>query len=300
MTVVGHDHHHHHHAAEGSDSRALLVAFALNASFTVLEIIGGLAINSVAVLSDALHDLGDSFSLGLAWFLSRYAERDSDARYSYGYRRFSLLGALINTIVLIVGGMLVLREAIPRLVHPEAFDARGMIVFALLGIAVNGFAAWRLRAQKSANAQVVGWHLLEDVLGWAAVLLVGIVSLFADLPVLDPLLSIGITLYVLYNVVGKLESTVKLFLQAVPETIDLNDIERRLRHVSGVSSVHHMHLWSLDGEHHVFSTHLVVPEETTKDAALCIKSDCRDAIRDLDLAHVTIEIEYGASDCSMD
>jgi cobalt-zinc-cadmium efflux system protein len=265
----------------------------------VLEIIGGLAINSVAVLSDALHDLGDSFALGLAWFLNRYSERESDVRYTYGYRRFSLLGALINTIVLIVGGILVLREAIPRLLHPETFNAEGMVAFAILGIAVNGLAAWRLRDQSSTNVRVVSWHLLEDVLGWAAVLVVGIVALFTHAPILDPLLSLGITGYVLYNVFGKLSETVKLFLQAVPDHIDLHEIEQRLLSVGGVEGVHHMHVWSLDGEHHVFSTHLLVENATSKDEAQCIKQECRDAIHDLDLSHITIEIEYGDTDCSM-
>lgn len=295
---MGH-HHHHHHAHEGSSSRDLLIAFGLNAGFTVLELVGGLMINSVAVLSDALHDLGDSFSLGLAWILSRISEKDSDEWYSYGYKRFSLLGALINTAILIVGGILVLREAIPRLLEPETFDARGMIVFAIIGIVVNGLATLQLRGQGSTNAQVVSWHLLEDVLGWAVVLVVGVVSLFVDLPVLDPLLSIGITAFVLYNVVGKLSETMRLFLQAVPKHIDLRDMENRLRTVDGVKDVHHMHAWSLDGEHHVFSAHVVVGDGLDVASMLCVKADCRAAIHDLDLSHVTLELEYGEADCSM-
>lgn len=289
--------HHHHHHPDGS--RDLLIAFALNASFTVLEIIGGLLINSVAVLSDALHDLGDSFSLGLAWFLNRYAEKESDEKYSYGYLRFSLLGALINTTILVVGSLIILRETIPRLLDPEAFDAPGMVGFAVIGVAVNGAAALRLRNQQSTNAQVVSWHLLEDMLGWIAVLIVGIVSLFVDLPVLDPLLSIGITAYVLLNIIRKLRETLHLFLQAVPGGIELDDVRRRLLAVDGVQDVHHTHVWSLDGEHHVFSTHVIVAEQIDKGAALCIKQACRHAINDLDLSHVTIEIEYGDADCSM-
>lgn len=292
-------HQHHDHAHDYTSSRALLVAFALNAGFTVLEIVGGLLINSVAVLSDAVHDLGDSFALGLAWFLNRYSEKDSNARYSYGYRRFSLLGALINTTVLIAGGVLVLSEAIPRLFDPEPFNARGMVAFAVIGVLANGAAAWSLRGGQSANVQVVGWHLLEDVLGWVAVLIVGLISLVVDLPVLDPLLSIAITAFILYNVIGKLQNTVKLFLQAVPESIDLDEIERRITAVDGVEALHHTHLWSLDGEHHVFSTHVLVPADMPKTEALCIKQAARAALRDLDLAHVTIEIEYGDEDCSM-
>jgi cobalt-zinc-cadmium efflux system protein len=290
-------HHHHHHT--GGSSRDLLVAFALNTIFTLLEIVGGLLINSVAVLSDALHDLGDSFSLGLAWFLNRYSEKESDENYSYGYVRFSLLGALINTIVLVVGALFVLDKTIPRLFNPESFNAPGMVAFAVIGVTVNGLAAWRLRGQESRNVQIVGWHLLEDVLGWSAVLVVGLVSLVVDVPILDPLLSIGITAYVLYNVIGKLRDTVKLFMQAVPGGIDLDEVRQRLLAVEGVQDIHHTHIWSLDGENHVFSTHLIVTADTDKADALCIKQTSRDALRDLGLAHVTIEIEYGDADCSM-
>ncbi len=296
----GHDHAHgHHHIPADATSRDLLIAFALNVTFTLLEIVGGLLINSVAVLSDALHDLGDSFALGLAWFLSKYSTKESDERYSYGYLRYSLLGALINVLILIVGSVFVLSETLPRLLNPEEFNVHGLIGFAVLGVIVNGAAALRLRDQHSTNARVVSWHLLEDVLGWAVVLVVGIVSLFVHAPILDPLLSIFITSFVLYNVLGKLVETLNLFLQAVPAHIQLGDVRQRLLAVGGVQGVHHMHVWSLDGERHVFSTHLVVDGHASKDEALCVKNDCRQAIGDLALAHITIEIEYGDADCSM-
>jgi cobalt-zinc-cadmium efflux system protein len=230
--------HDHAHEAHGD----LRTAFLLNLSFTLLEVVGGVLTNSVAIVSDALHDLGDSISLGLAWYLQRVSARSSDVRYSYGYRRFSLLGALINAIILIAGSLFVLSEAIPRLTDPQPFEAAGMIVFALFGVGVNGFAAYRLRGSGSANVQVVGLHLLEDVLGWIAVLIVGLVSLFADLPILDPILSILITGYMLVKVVGRLRHSVRVFLQAVPEGVDMGAIEQRLLAIPGVKSTHHAHL----------------------------------------------------------
>ncbi|MDX1600202.1 MAG: cation diffusion facilitator family transporter, partial [Anaerolineales bacterium] len=151
----------------------LRTAFFLNLAFTLLEIVVGLFTNSVAILSDAVHDLGDSLSLGLSWYLEGYANRAGDRRYSYGYRRFSLLGALVSTIVLIAGSLLILSEAIPRLLNPEPTNALGMAAFAIVGVAANGAAVLRLRGQRSMNARVVTWHLLEDVLGWVAVLIVG-------------------------------------------------------------------------------------------------------------------------------
>lgn len=293
--------HHHHHTTPGADNSALRVAFFLNLGFTLMEIVGGSLINSVAILSDALHDLGDSFSLGLAWFLSRFAEKESDSKYSYGYRRFSLLGALINALILIVGSIIILSEAIPRLLAPESFSAPGMIAFGVLGILVNGAATWRLRGSSSANAQVVGWHLLEDVLGWAAVLIVGVISLFANIPILDPLLSIGITLFVLYNVFGTFKGIVEMFLQAAPNSEAIKHITEQLAALPGVQSTHHVHLWSLDGQHHVLSAHLVVEPGTTRDDILRIKKNGREMIQrlELEIEHVTLEVEYESDDCSM-
>ena len=289
--------HSHEHARDTAGN--LKLAFFLNLGFTLLEIFGGLWTNSVAILSDAVHDLGDSLSLGLAWLLDRYASREPDKRFSYGYRRFSLLGALLNTIILIVGAVFVLSEAIPRLFNPEHSNAQGMILFALLGILVNGAAVLRLRGSKTLNAQVVAWHLLEDVLGWIAVLVVGIVLLFTDIHILDPALSILITVYVLYNVVKNLRKTLSLFLQGVPEHIDVEYIEEEINRVDNVRSNHHTHVWSLDGEHHVLTTHVVVDEKTTREQILCVKEDIKKLLRPYELSHITVEIEYGEQDCAM-
>lgn len=169
-------------------------AFFLNLGFTILEIIGGLWTNSLAVLSDALHDLGDSLALGLAWYLERYSQRASDKVYSYGYGRFSLLGALINSVILIGGSLYILSEAVPRILAPEATNAPGMLFLALVGIAVNGLALFRLKGSQSLNVQMVTWHFLEDALGWVAVLLVSLILLFTNAYILDPILSILITL----------------------------------------------------------------------------------------------------------
>ncbi|MEO1667209.1 MAG: cation diffusion facilitator family transporter [Chloroflexota bacterium] len=287
-------HHHHHH-----DENNLGWAFALNLIFTIIELVGGLLTNSVAIISDAIHDAGDSFSLGLAWILDRYSKREGTERFSYGYRRLSLLGALLNTVVLIIGSVFVLFEAVPRLMAPEAVEAAGMFWLALLGIGVNGLAAWRLRGGKSANTQTVALHLLEDVLGWGAVLVVSIVLLFADIPILDPLLSIGITLYILYSVLRRLGDTVALFLQAVPANISLKQIRSRLTAIDDVLSTHHTHIWSLDGEHHVLTTHLVVPDELPHQRQIQIRQRVMEIIDDLHLEHFTVQLEYECENCTL-
>lgn len=291
------DHHHEHdHSVAG---RSLRTAFFLNISFTVLEVIVGLWTNSVAILSDSVHDFGDSLSLGLSWWLENYSNRSSDQRFSYGYRRFSLLGALISTVVLIGGSLLILSETIPRLLNPESTNAAGMALFALVGIVVNGVAVLRLRRGQTLNAQVVAWHLLEDVLGWVAVLIVGVTLLFRDIPILDPILSLLITSYVLYNVVRNLRSTISLFLQAVPEEIELENFESRMRALPKVISTHHTHVWSLDGQHHVLTSHIVVPDGTASEEIIQLKCDLRELSSGLSLEHTTFEVEFQNEECGM-
>ncbi len=289
-------HEYAHHRGTEANLRS---SFALNLSFALLEIIGGLMTNSVAILSDAVHDLGDSISLGLAWQLERVAQREGDQQFSYGYKRFSLLGAVISTVVLIVGSIFILSEAIPRLLTPQQTNAEGMVLFAIMGVAVNGFAALRLKGDKTLNARVVALHLIEDVLGWVAVLVVSIILLFTDFYILDPLLSILITIYILYSVLKNLKQTLALFLQAVPDDIDVSSIDERLNDIEHVCSTHHTHVWSLDGEHHVLTSHIVVDEDVSKEQVLALRKEILELVRELAFTHSTIEIEFGEDDCGV-
>lgn len=288
---MGHEHHRHQASAN------LKVAFFLNLGFTILELFGGLYVNSVAIISDAIHDLGDTLSLGTSWYLQNKSSQKADAKFSYGYRRFSLFGALINSLVLVAGSILVVREAIARLLHPEYSNPEGMLVFALVGVAVNGYAAWRLSSGKTLNERVVSWHLLEDVLGWVAVLMVSIILLFKNVPYLDPALSILITLYILWNVVVRLKETLFLFLQGKPDDVHLDQVEKELIQIKNVASVHHTHIWSLDGEHHVFSSHVKLKNLQSFDELLAVKQAISKVIDRYPFEHHTIETELDRETC---
>ncbi|MFD2245547.1 cation diffusion facilitator family transporter [Pontibacter ruber] len=289
----GHHHHHHHHASDN-----IRLAFFLNLSFTIVEIIGGFWINSMAILSDALHDLGDSLALGLAWYFERLSGRGGDQAFSYGYKRFSLLGAFINSVILLVGSVLVLSAAIPRILNPEPVNAPGMIGFALLGVLVNGLAVLRLKKGNTLNERVAMLHLLEDVLGWIAVLVGGVVLYFFDVPVIDPLLSVAITAYVLYNVVGNLRQSLNILLQGTPAQIDLTRLQQRLEQLPDIRSVHDLHLWSLDGTHHVLTLHAVVEGNLQLQQAEEVKQRIRAAMANMDIHHVTVELELPGEVCS--
>ena len=289
-------HHHHHHDHHAADRRIGL-AFVLNLVFTVIEVVGGLLTNSTAILADAVHDLGDSLAIGLGWLLARLGRRPASGRYTYGYQRLSLLGALINALVLIAGSLWVLSEAIPRLADPPMPHAVGMTWLAVLGIVVNGAAAWSLHGGRSLNERVLNWHLLEDVLGWVAVLIVGVVLQFADWPILDPLLSIAFTLFILFNVLRNLRETLRLFLQGVPDDALVETVRNKLLALPHVVDVHHLHLWSLDGEHHVLTAHLVLDIPISAESQREIKDAIRETCRDCDIGHTTIELEQADETC---
>jgi len=274
-------------------SKRIGTALALNLTFTVIEVVGGLLTNSLAILSDALHDLGDTVSLALAWQMARISSRRGDETFSYGYRRFSLLGAVAMSALLIGGGVIVVAEAIPRMIRPEATHAPGMFFLAIGGLVVNGLAALRMRGGHSLNERIVTWHFLEDVLGWAAVLAASIVMWIWAVPWLDPVLSILITLYVLWNVVRHLRETLVVFLQGVPASVKLEDVEQAIRAVPGVGGVHHTHIWSQDGEHHVLTAHVVTQPGAvnTLEEAAQLRVLLKARLARFGISHATLELE---------
>ena len=283
--------HSHSHSSE-----KIGWAFFLNFGFTIIEFIGGWLTNSTAIMADAVHDLGDTLSIGSAWLLNKLGTKSATKEFTYGYRRLSLLGALINGIVLIVGSAWILYEAVPRLSNPEMPETEGMIALAILGVLVNGFAAFKLQGGKSLNEKVLNWHLLEDVLGWVAVLIVAIIMQFKEWPVLDPILSIRFTLFILFNVIRNLISTVKLFFQASPDNRLLQNVTDKLLELDAVSELHHLHIWSLDGDHHVATVH-VVSQFESKAEYLKLKESVSNALQEFELSHTTIEIELTSEEC---
>ena len=286
----------HQHSHDDSSKRMGL-AFWLNLIFTVIEFVGGWLTNSTAIMADAVHDLGDSLSIGSAWLLNRLGRKSANPEYTYGYRRLSLFGALINGLVLIAGSAWVLVTAIPRLADPVMPHTEGMLALAVLGVAVNGYAAYRLSQGKTLNEKVLNWHLLEDVLGWVAVLIVATVMQIIDWPILDPLLSIGFTLFILINVLRNLWVTGRLFFQAVLDPDLLTCVRESLMSLKEIDDVHHLHLWSLDGEHHVLTAHVRVEPLMDITEYSRLKATINSALASQDLAHTTIEIELNEEPC---
>jgi cobalt-zinc-cadmium efflux system protein len=277
-----------------------VAAFFLNLGFAVVELIGGLATNSVAILSDALHDFGDSLSLGVAWALQKRSGRGRDAKFSYGYKRFSLLGSVFLSGVLLVSSIFIVTEAVGRLFDPQEVHAQGMLWLAVAGIVINGAAAVRLKRGSTLNERAVFLHIMEDVLGWVAVLAASVVMLLVKHPfvrLLDPAISLVISAWVLWNVWRNLRDTFRILLQGVPAEVDTRQMTAEVLALEGVEGVHDLHVWSQDGESHVMTLHIVVSENLAPEGIQRIKEAARDIGRRHSADHVTVEFETSGSDC---
>lgn len=287
---------HNHHHAEGN----LKVAFFLNLVFTIVEIIGGFYTNSLAILSDALHDLGDSLSLGLSWYFERLSKKGRTETFSYGYKRFSLLGAVTNAVILLVGSIIILTQAVPQLFSPEETDARGMLYLAILGVVVNGAAAFRLRKGESINERIVSLHLLEDVLGWLAVLVGSVIMIYFDAPFVDPLLSIFIAGFVIYNVFKNLRKSLLIILQGTPENVDIDSLREKLNSIDEVTDLHDCRTWSMDGRYNVLTIHIVLNKDYALSEQLEIKRRIRELLKGQFIDHVTVEFEGPDEQCELE
>jgi cobalt-zinc-cadmium efflux system protein len=293
---MGHNHSHHDHHHH-STTTALTTAFWLNTAFAVLELFGGLYTNSIAITSDALHDFGDSLALGMAYYFQKKSLQEKDQQFTYGYKRFSLLGAFFNSLVLVIGSIFILQEAMERLAKPEQADAKGMIFLAILGVGVNLAAMLRLRKGGSLNERVVSLHFLEDVLGWVAVLIGSIVMLFVHVPILDPILSILISGYILFNVYKNLRYAFRIFLQGTPADVDIDSIKKSVLGIAGIRDVHDIHTWTMDGLYNIMTMHVVLTKQTSTEELNKIKHEVRHRLHHLNIQHLTLETEFEGERC---
>jgi len=277
----------------------LKLAFLINTTFAIIELIGGFYSNSLAVSSNGLHDLGDSIALSLAWFFEKLAKKNRTNSFTYGYKRFSLVSAFLTSVILTTGSILIIVEAVPRLFHPEQTNTDGLLIFAVVGIIANTFSYLRMKQGKSLNEEVTALHLLNDVLGWGAVLVAGIIMKIHQILILDPLLSILITLYVLWHVIGNLKKVLALFMQGVPDYFNLEGMEKKVRAIKGVQAVHDTHIWSLEGEYDVLTTHIVVHDKISQKDLIDLKCHVKKLLSELNVEHSTVEIEFENEKCDL-
>ncbi len=272
--------------------RNILIAFILNLTFSVFEFVGGLFTGSVAIVSDAVHDVGDAASIGISFFLEKRSKRQPDDKFTYGYARYSVIGSVITTLILLFGSVAVVYNAVGRIIEPTEINYNGMIIFAVVGVLVNFAAALFTREGDSLNQKAVNLHMLEDVLGWAVVLVGAIVMRFTDLAVLDPIMSIGVAVFIFINAIRNLKAALDLFLERTPRGIDVGELRGHLVEIDGVLDVHHVHIWSMDGQSNYATMHVVAKGEPH-----VIKDKVRQELLEHGIAHATLELEAEGEHC---
>lgn len=272
--------------------RNILIAFFLNLVFSVFEFFGGIFTGSVAIISDAVHDMADAAGIGLSYLFEKKSKKQPDDQYTYGYSRYSVLGGVITTLILLFGSALVIWNAVGKIIDPTEINYNGMILLAAIGVVVNFCAALFTRGGDSLNQKAVNLHMLEDVLGWIVVLVGAIVMYFTDFTRIDPILSVGVALFILVNAVRNLRDGVNLLLEKTPRGINIAQIKERIAALHGVIDVHHIHIWSMDGQHNYATMHIVTNSDATQ-----IKENIREELKLQGISHTTLEIEAEAEPC---
>ena len=271
-----------------SSKRAVWLAFFLNLNFAIVEFIAGGIFGSSAVLADSVHDLGDALAIGLSAFLETISNRQEDSRYTLGYKRFSLLGAMVTAVILMTGSGMVILENMVKLFHPQPVNEEGLLWLGIIAISVNVLASLVIRKGQTKNESILSLHFLEDTLGWLAVILMAIVLRFTDWYILDPLLSLAISFFILSKAIPRFWSTLKIFLDAVPEGVNIQKIKTDLAELDNVASINQLNLWTMDGLEKNAIVHVCL--EHVKHMEVC-KESIRTLLKDCGFQNVTIEVD---------
>lgn len=274
-------------------AKNILIAFILNLTFSIFEIIGGILTGSVAIISDSVHDIGDAVSIGVSYFLEKKSKQKPDDKYTYGYTRFSVIGSLVTTLILVFGSCAVIYNAVRRLFNPIAVNYDGMIIFSVAGIILNSVAAFLTREGNSLNQKAVNLHMLEDVLGWVVVLIGSIVMRFTDFLFIDSIMSIGVAVFILFHSFRNLKNILDLFLEKTPHGIDIEEVRNHILHIDGIADVHHIHIRSIDGFNNCATMHIVTDQNP-----VVIKQLVREELQEHGICHATLEIETEGEECT--
>ena len=270
----------------------ILIAFILNLGFSIFEFVGGILTGSVAIISDAIHDIGDAMGIGISFFLEKKSKCKPNEIYTYGYGRYSVIGSVITTLILLLGSTIVIYNAIQRIMTPSPIHYDGMILFAIIGVCVNFAAAFFTRHGDSLNQKAVNLHMLEDVLGWIVVLIGAIVMRFTNFILIDPMMSIGVAVFIFIHAIQTLKEGIDLFLEKTPHGIDVCEIKEHLSEIDGIIDVHHIHIWSMDGQQNFATMHVVANGDSHE-----IKEKIREELKEHGIRHVTLELEAEGEYC---
>ena len=292
----------HNHAISSvtkNTNLAFVIGIALNLAYVLVQVIVGLKVNSLSLLSDAGHNFLDVSGLAFSLLAFRLTRSKATERLTYGYKKSSILIALLNTIILLLSIGAIGYEAILRFKNPEPLDGITVAWIALIGIFINGISAMFFfrKKDKDINIKSAFLHLLSDTVISLGLVVVGIIIYYTHYYWVDSLLSTLICLIILWSTWNLLKNSLHLSLDGVPEDIDLDEIKAMIRSVEDVENTHHVHVWAISTKENALTGHLVVAENLSIDRVNTIRREIREKLLDLNISHATLEIETGNDPC---
>ena len=291
----GHHHHHHVHAIERL-STIYIVAVALNLLFVVVEAVAGFVGHSLGLLSDAGHNLSDVFSLLLAMIALKLASSHATKRFTYGYRKASVLISLLNAIILLIAVGAIIVESVRKFMHPADVNGSLIIWTAAVGIVINGLTAWALSRQQQHDINTRGafLHMLADTLVSVGVVVSGVLINLTGWTVIDPVIGLVIAVVILVSTWSLLAESLRMSTDAVPEGFDVEVIKQKIEGQEGVLNVHHIHIWPISTTETALTCHVVIP---SSDRLEEVTDRVKHLLDTLGIHHSTLELETSSSHC---
>ncbi|MDI9604405.1 MAG: cation diffusion facilitator family transporter [Bacteroidota bacterium] len=291
-----HAHHHHHQShTENLRGKKLLWVTLLNFSISVVQVVGGIVSNSLSLISDAIHNLGDTSAIFIAFVAGKHAAKKPDDQKTFGYKRAEILAALFNGVVLIAICIFLFVEAYKRFINPQPIKGGVMLTVAVFGLLANLISVLMLQKEKSRNLNVRAayLHLLGDTLSSVAVIAGGIAIIVWDVYWIDPLVTVAVGVYITYHTWGVVRQTVDILMQATPRHIDIQKIKQEVETLPQVDNLHHLHVWQMDDEQVHLEAHLNISRDLPLSEAQTVRHDVENLLKDkFGIGHITLQIEY--------
>lgn len=275
------------------------IAFLLNLAFSIVEAIGGILTNSISIISDSLHNLGDSITIGINYIFEKKSKKLPNKEYSYGYLRYTMLGSLIASFILLVGSVIIIYNVVPRLIKPLSVNYDAMIIFGIFGLLINLYATIKIMRSKDKDKKI-NTHMIEDTVIWLFILTGSICIKVFDLVIIDPILSLLIAVYILYQVYKYMKNIYNIFMEKVPKNVKIDEIKKDIESNENIDNVHHIHIWSMDGVNNYMTAHIHLNKVLSEEEIVKTKNDVKNKLKEDKINHITLEVEYFNEKCDSD
>ena len=270
------------------------IAFLLNLAFSIVEAIGGILTNSISIISDSLHNLGDSITIGINYIFEKKSKKLPNKEYSYGYLRYTMLGSLIASFILLVGSVVIIYNVVPRLIKPLSVNYDAMIIFGIFGLLINLYATIKIMRSKDKK---INTHMIEDTVIWLFILTGSICIKVFDSVIIDPILSLLIAVYILYQVYKYMKNIYNIFMEKVPKNVKIDEIKKNIESNENIDNVHHIHIWSIDGVNNYMTAHIHLNKVLSEEEIIKTKNDVKNKLMEDKINHITLEVEYFNEKC---